>query len=98
QVGKPHLHRIISIESLLDKGIHKTTPNEDKSGSDGANHGKADKYVEEVKELSAEGLRHQQRNKDRAEQCGHAVKNEGAAIDHKEDSRRETQQPLHDEV
>ena len=98
QVRKPHLDRIVAIEGLLNKGVHEAGPHEDESGGDGANHGEADKHIKEVKELASEMSGHQQRDKDRSEECGHAVEDEGAAVDDEEDGGSEAKNDLHDEV
>src|SRR5215469_1742087 len=58
EIRKPHLHRIISIEGLLDKGIHESAPYEDEGSGDGPNHGESDEYVKKVKELRSDRLRH----------------------------------------
>ena len=98
EVRHPHLHRIVAVEGLLDKAVHEPGPDEDESGGNGANHGEADEHIKEVKELCTEVLGHQQRDEDRTEKCRHAVQNEGAAIDDKQNRGCESEHDLHDDV
>src|SRR6266702_5347555 len=45
QISKPHFHRIVAVESLLDEAVEKSSPYEDEGCCDRANHGEADKNV-----------------------------------------------------
>ena len=51
-----------------------------------------------MKKLGTKCLGHQQWHEDGAEQCGHAIEDECAAIDEEKNRRRDTQQSLHNEV
>ncbi len=98
QIRKPHLHRIVAVEGLLDEAIHESGPHEDEGSGNGANHGEADEHIQEVEELRSEGSGHQQWNEDRPEERRHSVQDEGAAVDEEEDRGRESEKYLHEEV
>ena len=73
----------IALNSNSDvyKRQHKPRPDKNKGCGNGSDHGKADEHVQKVKEFCAEGICHQQWNKDWPEECGHSVKDESAAVD-----------------
>ncbi len=64
EIGHPHSHRVVAIECLLYERRQEAGPDEDEGCGDGANHGEAEKRIEELEELAAKALRHVQRDKE----------------------------------